>query len=144
MIIGYFDLVGATLRPFIRCDISFPDYPDIAPAPIEFVVDTGADMTALSPDDAAGLGIQVAALGFGQRIGGVGSAFSTRVVESQITFQDFSTPHLLHIPEVSHPMPSLLGRDFMRGFALFMEERTERVFLLEPGDLDNFGIPSLR
>ena len=144
MIIGYFRLVGATLRPFIRCDIAFPEYPDIAPAPIEFVVDTGSDTTVLSPDDAVSLGLQVDTLDVGQRMGGVGSQFPTRIIESRITVQDFYISHLLRIPEIDHPMPSLLGRDFMRGFALFMEERTERVFLLEPSDLDNFRIPSLR
>ena len=144
MIIGYFAPVGVTRRPFIRCDVSIPAYPDIAPTSIEFVVDTGADMTVLSPDDAESLGLRVAALDIGQTSGGVGSTFSTRVVQSHITVQGFSTPHLLHIPEVRHPMPSLLGRDFMRDFALFMEERTGRVFLLDRDDLDSFGIPSLR
>lgn len=144
MIIGYFRLAGATRRPFIRCDVSIPAYPDIAPTSIEFVVDTGSDMTALSPDDAETLGLRVAAFDIGQISGGVGSTFSTRVVESRITVQGFSIPHLLHVPEVRHPMPSLLGRDFLRHFALFMEERTGRVFLLEQNDLDSFGIPSLR
>ena len=144
MIIGYFALAGATRRPFIRCDVSIPAYPDIAPTSIEFVVDTGSDMTALSPDDADSLGLRTVTLDLGQTIGGVGSEFSTRVVESRITVQDYSTLHLLHIPEVSHPMPSLLGRDFLRDFALFMEERTGRVFLLGRDDLDSFGIPSLR
>ncbi len=144
MIIGYFDLVGATLRPFIRCEVTFPSYPDIAPASVEFVIDTGSDMTAISPNVAARAGLRTAELHAGHRGTGVGSAFSTRVVESQIAVQDFYTSHLLHIPDLSQPMPSLLGRDFMRGFALFMEERTERVFLLTPDDLDNFGIPPLR
>ena len=144
MIIGYFRLVGATLRPFIRCDVAFPDYPNIASASVEFVIDTGSDMTSISPDAAEKAGLRTDALDTGQRGTGVGSAFSTRVVESSITVQDYSTLHLMHIPEVSHPMPSLLGRDFMRGFALFVEERTGRVFLLDQNDLDGFGIPSLR
>ena len=144
MIVGYFRLVGATRRPFIWCDVSIPAYPDIAPASIEFIVDTGSDMTVLSPDDAESLGLRVATLNLGQTTRGVGSAFSTRVVESHITVQGFSTPHLLHIPEVRHPMPSLLGRDFMRDFALFMEECTGRVFLLDRDDPNSFGIPSLR
>ena len=144
MIIGYFALAGATRRPFIQCEVSIPVYPDIAPTSIEFVVDTGSDITVISPDDAESLGLRVAALDLGQTTRGVGSAFATRVVQSHITVQGFSTPHLLHIPEVRHPMPSLLGRDFMRDFALFMEERTGRVFLLDRDDLNSFGIPSLR
>lgn len=144
MIIGYFAPAGVTQRPFIRCDVVFPAYSDIAPASIEFVVDTGSDTTVISPDAAERSGLRVAALDLGQTTQGVGSAFATRVVQSHITVQGFSTPHLLHIPEVSHPMPSLLGRDFLRDFALFMEERTGRVFLLDRDDLDSFGIPSLR
>ncbi len=143
MIIGYFRPVGATRRPFIRCDIQFPAYPDIAPASIEFVIDTGSDMTTISPDIAGRSGLRVATLDTGVRSRGVGSAFSTRVVESRITVQNFSTLHPLHILEVDHPMPSLLGRDFMRGFALFVEERTGRVLLLDQNDLNNFGIPPL-
>ena len=144
MIIGYFRLVGATRRPFIRCDVAFPAYPDIAPASIEFVVDTGSDTTIISPGAAERSGLRVAVLDIGQTTRGVGSAFATRVVQSRITVQGFSTSHLLYVPEVRHPMPSLLGRDFMRDFALFMEEHTGRVFLLDRDDLDSFGIPSLR
>ena len=140
MIVGYFALVGATRRPFVRCDVSVPAYPDIASASIEFVVDTGSDMTALSPDDANSLGLRTATLDLGQTTRGVGSTFSTRTVESHIIVQGYST---LHIPDVDHSMPSLLGRDFMRDFALFMEERTGRVLLLNQDDLESFGIPPL-
>lgn len=33
-------------------------------------------------------------------------------------------------------MPSVLGRDILSRFALFMEERTQRVLLLEPDEAD--------
>ena len=38
----------------------------------------------------------------------------------------------LPVPETPHPIPSLLGRDVLSHFALFLEERTGRVLLLEP------------
>ena len=143
MIVGYFALVGATRRPFVWCDVSVSAYPDIASASIEFVVDTGSDMTALSPDDANSLGLRTATLDLGQTTRGVRSTFSTKTVESRIIVQGYSTLHTLHIPDVDHSMPSLLGRDFMRDFALFMEERTGRVLLLDQDDLESFGIPPL-
>ena len=99
MIIGYFRPVGTTRRPFIRCDIAFPAYPDIAPVSIEFVIDTGSDMTSISLNAAERAGLRVAALDTGQRSRGVGSEFTTRVVESRITVQDYSTPGQPHSPE---------------------------------------------
>ena len=41
----------------------------------------------------------------------------------------------MHVPEVRQPIPSLVGRDFMANFALFMEERTGRVLFLNEEDL---------
>ncbi len=34
------------------------------------------------------------------------------------------------------PVPSLLGRDLLAHFALFMEEQTGHVLLLEPGEVN--------
>jgi hypothetical protein len=39
-------------------------------------------------------------------------------------------------------IPSLLGRDILSRFALFMEERTDRLFLLEPDEADALRLPS--
>ncbi|MCI0438462.1 MAG: hypothetical protein L0177_04955 [Chloroflexi bacterium] len=33
-------------------------------------------------------------------------------------------------------LPPILGRDILSRFALFLEERTDRVFLLEPHEAD--------
>jgi hypothetical protein len=143
VIIGYFRTVGGARRPFVRCEVAFPAYPDITPASIEFVVDTGSDLTTISPLAAGRACLRVATLDLGQTTRGVGSTFSTRTVESRIIVQGYSTLHTLHIPDVDHSMPSLLGRDFMRDFALFMEERTGRVLLLDQDDLESFAIPPL-
>ncbi len=41
------------------------------------------------------------------------------------------------------PIPAILGRDIMADFALFMEERTGRVLLLNQNDLEEMGFSSL-
>lgn len=38
-------------------------------------------------------------------------------------------------------LPPLLGRDILSRFALFLEERTNRVFLLEPHEADALDFP---
>lgn len=39
-------------------------------------------------------------------------------------------------------IPSLLGRDVLANFALFMEERTGRVLLLTPKEADAIALPT--
>ena len=41
------------------------------------------------------------------------------------------------------PIPSLLGRDFMSNFALFMEEGTGKVLFLDEEDLSTLGLSIL-
>jgi hypothetical protein len=38
-------------------------------------------------------------------------------------------------------IPSLLGRDILAHFGLFYEERTGRVLLLDPAEVDALGLP---
>ncbi len=136
MIRGYFSTVGAVRRPFLYCSLEFPEHPNVGASGVELLVDTGADRTILSPIDAEGMGLDASTLDVGRRSSGIGGEVSTRVVESMLTVQGYSTPITLHIPEVRQPIPSLLGRDFMAKFALFMEERTGRVLFLDEEDLN--------
>ena len=140
MIRGYFSTVGTTRRPFLYCEFEFPDNPDVGTAGVELLVDTGADRTILSPVDAASMGIDTSRLDAGRRSSGIGGITPTRVLDSRIIAQNFSTPLRLHIPEARLPIPSLLGRDFMSNFALFMEERTGRVLFLDQGDLSDLEL----
>ena len=141
MIRGYFSTVGATRRPFLYCDIGFPGLPGVESTGIEFLVDTGADSTLLSPLDAENIGLDLSKLESGRRSMGIGGETSTRVIESDLTVQGYSRPLTLRIPEVRQPVPSLLGRDFMSNLALFIEERTGRVLFFETGELASLGIP---
>ena len=143
MIQGYFVTIGITRRPYLQCSFEFPGHPDLHTTYVELLVDTGADVTLLSPIDAEDMGLHLSTLDIGPNSAGVGGEISTRVVEARLNVQGYSTSLPLHIPDINHPVRSLLGRDFMRDFALFMEERTGRVLLLDQDDLESFGIPPL-
>lgn len=89
----------------------------------------------LSPAKADRIRLNLDSLGTGRGSTGIGGSVSTRVVECQFTIQDYTTRLPLQIPEIRMPIPAILGRDIMADFALFMEERTERVLLLNQNDL---------
>ena len=127
MIRGYFSTIGTIRRPFLYCDFEPLGGSDVGTVGIEFLVDTGADRTLLSPVDAENIGLDVSKLKVGRRSIGVGGEMSPRVLESRLTTQGYSTLLTLHIPEARLPIPSLLGRDFIANFGLFIEERTGRV-----------------
>ncbi len=142
MIRGYFSTIGTVRRPFLYCDFELRDGSDAGPVGVEFLVDTGANRTLLSPIDADNIGIDVSKLKMGRRSVGVGGEMSTRVVESRLTTQGYSTLLTLHIPEARLPIPSLLGRDFMANFGLFIEERTGRVFFFDEEEINGLEIPA--
>ncbi len=135
MIRGYFSTSGAIRRPYVYCDIEFPDHPGLGTVGVDLLVDTGADRTILSPFDAERIGLDLSTLNMGRASSGIGGRASTRVVESHLSIQGYTTSLMLHILEVRQPIPSLLGRDFMSDFALFLEDRTRRVLLLDQRDI---------
>ena len=133
MIQGY--LIGPRRRPVVYGHFRFPALNNIS-LDVELLVDTGADRTMLSPQDAESIGIDITSLPLGAPGLGVGGQAPTRVIEAVLTIENFSTTLILPIPETPHPIPSLLGRDVLSHFALFMQERTQRVLLLEPLEAD--------
>ena len=140
MIQGYFSTIGATRRPFVYASLQFPVLNELHYG-VEFLVDTGADRTMLSPSDATRIGIDLSTLSLGARSTGVGGQVQTREIETVLTMQSFSTPLTIYIPETPLPIHSLLGRTVLSHFALFMEERTDRVLLLEPSEADALDLP---
>ena len=140
MIRGYFS-TGPTRRPFVSARFRFPTLGNQI-LPVELLMDTGADRTLLSPVDARRLGIDLATLESGSPSIGVGGLAETRTIEAVLTIDTFSTPIALTIVEASRPIPSLLGRDVISRFALFLEERTQRVLLLAPSEAHTLNIPS--
>ena len=147
MIRGYFRSVGSVRRPYVRGLIDIPKF-DVTGMEIRFVVDTGADRTVLGHNDAlrmVGLyGVDLTRLQVGRPSRGVGGMAATRVVPVVLGFDAFSTDMELPIlePTDGQPIgiPSLLGRDVLSHFALFMEERTDKVLLLEPHEADRLGL----
>ena len=144
MIRGAFVTIRGRRRPYIAANITFPTLGrslDVA-----MLVDTGADRTVLSPVVAARLGINLAALARGQPGSGVGGQMQTRMIDAVVNLDAHSIPLTLAILEArpGQPpplIPSLLGRDILSRFALFLEERTDRVLLLEPHEAGALVFP---
>ncbi len=150
MIRGYFSTTGGRNRPYVDGVFQFPGGVTDRSLEVRLLVDTGADRTLISPRDAGQmvrrLGIDLAALPRGAPGAGVGGQADTRTIEAVLTLGNFSVRLTLPIleppPGPLPPIPSLLGRDIISHFALFMEERTNRVLLLEPHEADPLNIPS--
>jgi Aspartyl protease len=149
MIRGYFHARGLRRRPFVNAILSIPSFAQKT-LDIRLLIDTGADRTVLAPNDAERLaqqfGIDLAKLPNGMPSTGVGGRTETRTIEVVLSLDTFvTTPFALTILEpprgISLPIPSLLGRDILSSFALFLEERTDRVLLLEPGEADAITFP---
>jgi hypothetical protein len=121
----------------------FPDAPNTGLVEVTFLADRGADRSLLSPRDAIQAGRNFAALAAGQASRGVGGETSTLLVGSEIFFQGYTIPLTPSIPESQRPIPTVLGRDFMRDFALFMEEFSGRVLFLDQADVETYGLAAV-
>ncbi|MGI8912673.1 MAG: retroviral-like aspartic protease family protein [Chloroflexota bacterium] len=114
------------------------------PIDVPLLVDSGADCTVLSPTDAAALGAEVKMFPPGPITAGVGGKRYTRVIRAVLLLGEASIPIPLVVFEATEgapSMPSILGRDVLSRFALVMEERTNRVLLLEPEEADRVNWP---
>ena len=147
MIRGYFRSVGSVRRPYVDGFIDVPAF-DVTGMEIQFVVDTGADRTLVGHRDALHIvrlyGADLTRLPMGPSSRGIGGVATTRLVRVVLGFEGFSTDMELPILEPTSDqqigIPSLLGRDVLSHFALFMEERTDRVLLLESHEAERLGI----
>jgi hypothetical protein len=149
MISGYFRPRGTRLRPFVRAALQLPSLQGRV-FELELLVDTGADRTILAPAAAVRLsgryGLDLTSLPRGVPTAGVGGRAATRTIEAVVVLGSFESRVLslpvLEPPTASTPsIPSLLGRDLFAHFALFLEERTQRMLLLEPHEVDALPLP---
>ena len=148
MIRGFFTRRGARSRPFVDATFSFLA-PFVGTFRVPLLVDTGADRTVIGPSDASRLsrrlGIDLSTLPSGVPSRGVGGQQNTRTIQSTLAIGPFATALTLTILDPgSSPflaIPSLLGRDVTSRFALIVEERTNRVLLLDPQEADALNLP---
>ena len=146
MIRGYFATSAAHRRPFVNAHFDFPSLGLAGDIPL--LVDTGADPTVLAPADAGRLEIPLAQLPSGPPSAGVGGTTLTVSVPATLTLDARSVAVTMRILTPQTPrqqrtlrrIPSLLGRDILSRFALFMEERSQRVLLLEPHEADALSL----
>ncbi len=149
MLKGYFspaeDLPNP--RPYLTGSIDIPAV-GLVEMPVEFLIDTGADRSIIGSSDASRMvrnfGVDLTALQDGPRGRGIGGDVATKTAEIALKFGDFSKNMRMEIleppPDARFAIPSLLGRDVLSQFALFIEERTDKVLLLEPAESDALGL----
>ncbi len=146
MIRGYFGGVPGRRRPFVVAHLTIPTLALVGT--VHFLVDTGADSTVLAPRDATALRIDVSRLPAGPLSIGVGGRTPTASAAASLTLdaRTFTTTLRILAPtrreqhRALGTIPSLLGRDILRHFALFLEERTERLILLSPDEADQLSL----
>ena len=143
MIRGQFREIRGRATPILTCDLEFPDFPHIGTRTLDLLIDTGSDRTTLSRPTAESIGLDLATLPDGGTSTGVGGVSAVRQVRVSLSVQDFSTEFWLRIPELRQPTPSVLGRDLIANFALFIEERTGRVLFLDQTDVEMYGLATL-
>ena len=148
MITGYFRPTGPqNSSPYVDGSISIPSI-GIIRMEVRFLIDTGADRTLLGDTDADRMlrdhVLDLEGLDEGLPSQGIGGVVATREVQATLGLDDFSISISLDIlePTPGQPpsVPSLLGRDVLSHFALLMEDRTNRVLLLEPHEADRLGL----
>ena len=114
-----------------------------------FLIDTGADTSLIGDFDAfrmvSDFNVDLTDLQDGPSSRGLGGIAATKTAaDATLRLDDFSTNLRIDILEPSSEthfaVPSLLGRDVLAHFALFVEERTRKVLLLEPAEADALGL----
>ena len=141
MIAGYFKAeIGLFRRPYIDVTVTSPDAGNLS-IDLPFVIDTGADRTLVSPFDGQRLcrrlGVEMQSLPRGNPVGGIGGAVQTKVVRTTLVIGSYRTTMdipIIDTPPSPYDMPSLIGRDIIYDFALFMEHSADRLRLLRTGE----------
>lgn len=152
MIKGFYKEELGFARPYVLAKIIFPKF-DISEH-LEFLVDSGADSTMISERDAMRIGLDYTKLEKSKKdVGGIGGKAETYVAEVIIKIQrDFVErvkvlviKHLIpedmkeeerkELVNLYRRIPSILGRDIIDNFGLFMHKRTHRILLLRDDEI---------
>ena len=145
MIRGSFQPLGGAPAPCVSARVHIPDVGEMS---VLFLVDTGADRSLIGDGDARRMfrrfNIDPAILPEGPASQGLGGVVEMRTAEATLQFGNYLITLSIDILEPPADMrfaiPSLLGRDVLSNFALFIEERTDKVLLLEPAEADALGL----
>ncbi len=118
---------------------------------VDFLIDTGADMTCLHPQDAARLGVsydRIQPMGSVTSVG-VGGPLEYYREEATLIFRDQDDTELLfychiHIslsPAVAE-LPSLLGRDFLNRCSLLADNPENQVLITPANTISGVILPA--
>lgn len=154
MIRGYFrpirgETISVGKRPYLNVFIDIPDI-GLSNMEVEFLVDTGADGVVLGTLEAQYLRDNFP-VNFSElpvhHSRGVGGQARIRAAQAILTMGEFSIIVEIGIleppprPEEPLPVPSLLGRSVISQFALVVDERTDRILLLDADEFDALEVP---
>lgn len=100
----------------------------------------------MGASDASRLGVDFEDFEPGLPSTGVGGRAETRIVPTILTLDDseFAVNLVVPVPDPgrpSSPIPSILGRDVLLRYAIFIEERTERIRLLTAEEVERLHLP---
>lgn len=123
--------------PYVYGEVYLPDLH--LHTGVAFLVDTGADATALMPDDMALMGVDITRVrGRYQTVGGVGGQARYKRTRAVLRFQDhdafghfqeFESDIHLTRSDAGQQLPSLLGRDILNECECTLDGVRERVAL---------------
>ena len=147
MIRGDFEIIDGSPTPCVLGIVNIPSI-GVGEMTIWFIIDTGADRSLIGDSDANRMfrrfNVDPARLRRGPSSQGLGGVAEMRTAEATLRFDDSPIPVSIDIlepsPDIQFRVPSLLGRDVLSHFALFVEERTRKVLLLEPAEADALGL----
>ncbi len=137
MIRGFFRHEGAKPRPFVVATFNFGQ--GTVNYATDLLIDTGADRTLLAPRDTTRLrldyGIDLTRSPRGAPSTGVGGSIGTFAVETTLILGAIALPITLAVidpPPRLLAIPSILGRDVLSRFALYLDQPAGLVRRLEP------------
>jgi len=145
MIRGFFEGAPGRRRPYVTVRVAVATGHRMKE--VDFLIDTGADRSLLSLSDAAGLGIESGGLPAHRSVG-IGGPAVMGSIQATLGFGQREIGALVRVlmpgdagqRTVQERIPSVLGRDVLSRFGLYIEERRDLVLLFEPPEADALAL----